>query len=71
MCGLENFHPAGRNGWLMMSDCIMDRPPMMLIVSFSYPPLFNLTLNHSLLCQEPWFVIMDPTRNLMLICKAL
>jgi hypothetical protein len=49
----------------------MDRPPMMLIVSFSYPPLFNLTLNHSLLCQEPWFVIMDPTRNLMLICKAL
>jgi hypothetical protein len=41
MCGLENFHPAGSwNGWMMTSDCIMARPPMMLIVSFCYLPLF-------------------------------
>jgi hypothetical protein len=41
MCGLENFHPAGSwNGWMMTSDCIMDRPPMMLIVPFGYIPLF-------------------------------
>jgi hypothetical protein len=41
MCGLESFHPTGSwNGWMMTSDCIMDMPPMMLIVSFSYLPLF-------------------------------
>jgi hypothetical protein len=41
VCGPENFHPAGSwNGWMMTSDCIMDMPPMMLIVSFSYLLLF-------------------------------
>jgi hypothetical protein len=28
-------------------------------------------MNYLLSCQEPWFVIMDPTGNLLLICKAL
>jgi hypothetical protein len=38
MFGLENFHLARSwNGWMMTSDCIMDRPPMMLIVLFSFP----------------------------------
>jgi hypothetical protein len=42
ICGLENFHPAGSwNGWMMTSDCIMDRPPMMLVVSFSFFRYFN------------------------------
>jgi hypothetical protein len=41
MCGPENFHLAGSwNGWVTTSDCIMDRPPMILIVPFSYLPLF-------------------------------
>jgi hypothetical protein len=53
-----------------MSDCIMDKPPMMLIVSFSFFYCFN-NLNHLLSCKELWFVIMDPTWTLMLICKAL
>jgi hypothetical protein len=30
MCGPENFHPTGSwNGWMMTSDCIMDKTPMM------------------------------------------
>jgi hypothetical protein len=42
MCGPENFHPAGSwNGWMMTSDCIMDTPPMMLIVPFSFFRCFN------------------------------
>jgi hypothetical protein len=42
MCGLENFHPAESwNGWMMTSDCIMDMPPMMLIVPFSLFHYFN------------------------------
>jgi hypothetical protein len=41
MCGPENFHLAGSwNGWMRMSDCIMDMPPMMLIIPLSYLPLF-------------------------------
>jgi hypothetical protein len=41
MYGLERFHLAGSlNGWMMTSDCIMDMPPMMLIVSFSFLSLF-------------------------------
>jgi hypothetical protein len=41
MCGKEKFHPARSwNGWMMARDCIMDRPPMMFIVPFSYLSLF-------------------------------
>jgi hypothetical protein len=37
MCVLERFHPVRSwNGWMRTSDCIMDRPPMMFIVPFSY-----------------------------------
>jgi hypothetical protein len=37
MRGQENFHPAGSyNGWMTSSDCIVDKPPMMLTVRFSF-----------------------------------
>jgi hypothetical protein len=27
----ENFHPAGSwNGWMTKSDCIVDKPPMIV-----------------------------------------
>jgi hypothetical protein len=42
MCGPENFHPAGSwNGWMTMSDCIIDKP-YYVIVPFSYLPLFSI-----------------------------
>jgi hypothetical protein len=42
MCGLERFHPAGSwNGWMMTSDCIMDRPPMRFIVPLVIFHRFN------------------------------
>jgi hypothetical protein len=42
MFGLENFHPAGSwNGWMMTSDCIMDRPHMMLSYRLVISTVFN------------------------------
>jgi hypothetical protein len=40
-------------------------------IAISTSAVFNKTLNHLLLCQEQWFVIMDPMRKLVLICKVL
>jgi hypothetical protein len=41
MCVLEKFHPVESwNGWMMTSEYIMDKPPMIFIVPFSYLPLF-------------------------------
>jgi hypothetical protein len=42
MCGLENSHPAGSwNGWMMKSDCIMDRPPMVRWYRLVSTAIFN------------------------------
>jgi hypothetical protein len=53
-----------------MSDCIMDD----LIRCLSYRLVISTILINSKLftsCQEPRFVIMDPTAKIGLICKVL
>jgi hypothetical protein len=72
MCGLENFHPAGSwNGWMMTNDCIMNRPLMMWSYHLVFFRYFNKLWTIYFHVKELWFVTMDPTGTLMLICKAL
>jgi hypothetical protein len=59
MFGLERFHLARSwNGWMMMSDCIMD--DLIWWLSYRWVNFRCFRTLIFLSCHEPWFLIIKP-----------